>query len=159
MKEVSFQEIECREELIAQFTKHGINGNEDMDSTILHIFMEHASTIYEDLDQLKFLSFFMKDRYFFDFKLDLNRWLQMDTGQDASYYGNWVNPQLRTHITYCEGDIYVIVSKSDASFMKYMKVTRGWHLNNDGKVSLDPGLTPSEFVQMFMKAWEDHIEN
>jgi len=36
-------------------------------------------------------------RYAFDFRLChfKNGWAQLDTRQDASYYGNWINPVTR----------------------------------------------------------------
>lgn len=36
----------------------------------------------------------MSDRYKYDFRLctSANGWAQLDTKQDASYFGNWINP-------------------------------------------------------------------
>ena len=44
------------------------------------------------------------NRYTFDFGLDLG-WAQLDTKQDASYYGGWTNPTERAILTYVEGDV------------------------------------------------------
>ena len=48
----------------------------------------------------------MTDRYSFDFKLctPKNGWAQVDTSQDASYFGTWANPFERKTVSYCEGD-------------------------------------------------------
>jgi hypothetical protein len=51
------------------------------------------------------------DRYIFDFDTDFRAagWLQFDTDQDASYYGVWVNPRSFRTLSYCEGDVYLVV--------------------------------------------------
>ncbi len=51
------------------------------------------------------------DRYRFDFDADFRAagWLQFDTNQDASYYGVWVNPKLLRTLSYCEGDVYLVL--------------------------------------------------
>lgn len=45
-------------------------------------------------------------RYTVDFAEDfkVEGWMQFDTGQDAEYFGVWVNPVKRLTLTYCEGD-------------------------------------------------------
>jgi hypothetical protein len=47
------------------------------------------------------------DRYTYDFRKCTSDkgWAQLDTKQDASYYGNWVNPLTFELMSYCEGDI------------------------------------------------------
>ena len=57
--------------------------------------------------------FMPADRYVFDFKLCAPRdgWAQVDTSQDASYYGTWANPFKLEVITYLEGDI--VIKKAD----------------------------------------------
>jgi hypothetical protein len=51
------------------------------------------------------------DRYIFDFDSDFRSlgWLQFDTDQDASYFGVWVNRRLFRTLSYCEGDVYLVV--------------------------------------------------
>ena len=44
------------------------------------------------------------NRHTFDGGLDLG-WAQMDTSQDASYYGGWTSPTERAILTYVEGDV------------------------------------------------------
>ena len=44
------------------------------------------------------------NRHTFDFGLDRG-WAQLDTEQDAPYYGGWTNPTERAILTYVEGDI------------------------------------------------------
>lgn len=56
-------------------------------------------------------------RYMFDFKLISKAgWVQLDTTQDASYYGNWVNRQLRKIINYAEGDYTETTYTTDEAF-------------------------------------------
>jgi len=49
----------------------------------------------------------MSDRYRMDIHTG-NDWYQIDTWQDAPYFGVWCNPVLLTTVTYCEGDITVV---------------------------------------------------
>jgi hypothetical protein len=42
-------------------------------------------------------------RYFYDSKLPRD-FAQLDTNQDASYYGNWASAKRLTLLSYCEGD-------------------------------------------------------
>lgn len=59
------------------------------------------------------------DRYAFDFKLcpAAKGWAQVDTAQDASYYGNWANPLKRQLVSYAEGDIVVTKCDTDDEFI------------------------------------------
>jgi len=47
------------------------------------------------------------ERYEFDLKhCSMNKgWSQLDTRQDASYFGNWVNPVTLQIVCFAEGDI------------------------------------------------------
>lgn len=47
------------------------------------------------------------DRYAFDFDqcTSAKGWAQLDTEQDAWYFGNWVNPSEMEIMTYAEGDV------------------------------------------------------
>ena len=53
----------------------------------------------------------MSDRYGFDFGpcSNANGFAQIDTRQDASYYGTWCSPAARTIVNYCEGDVTTTV--------------------------------------------------
>lgn len=82
----------------------------------------------------------MTDRYEFDFKLCTykNGWAQVDTKQDASYYGTWANPFERKIVNYCEGDITITECEDDESFiaeileMKHWNDTMGFWKGIDG---------------------------
>ena len=49
----------------------------------------------------------MGDRYKYDFRQckPSDGWAQLDTKQDAPYYGNWINPLTLETLSYCEGDV------------------------------------------------------
>ena len=55
-------------------------------------------------------SFCNSDRYIFDYDICNFKkgFAQIDTTEDASYFGNWVNFKSLELITYCEGDLTVI---------------------------------------------------
>ena len=55
-------------------------------------------------------------------------WAQVDTRQDASYYGIWTNPKTRQILTFCEGDIIVETAENDD---EYIEAVRGLHAWND----------------------------
>lgn len=82
------------------------------------------------------------DRYLYDFKvLTMEKgWAQFDSAQDASYFGNWINPFERKWFTYCEGDCTLVECDDDAEFCQYVRETFAWYANRDGKrPGIDPG--------------------
>jgi hypothetical protein len=82
------------------------------------------------------------DRYIFDFdKCTYARgWFQVDTRQDASYYGNWLNPSERKFKTYAEGDVSDITFDSDEEMVEWV---RSFAANEGlGFMHIDPGLRP-----------------
>jgi hypothetical protein len=57
------------------------------------------------------------DRYVFDEQLSYAKgWCQMDTRQDASYFGVWVQLFTRKIATYCEGDFTIETVEDDEKF-------------------------------------------
>lgn len=58
------------------------------------------------------------ERYAFDFDrcTYANGWAQVDTYQDASYFGIWTNPDLREIVTYCEGDVTREICDDDGDY-------------------------------------------
>jgi hypothetical protein len=53
----------------------------------------------------RFNEFCPGNRYLYDFRVCTYEkgWAQIDTRQDAAYYGSWTNPVRREIFTYCEG--------------------------------------------------------
>lgn len=49
-----------------------------------------------------------------------NGWCQIDTLQDASYYGTWINPTERKIFSYCEGDTCLVELDTDEELRREM---------------------------------------
>ena len=81
------------------------------------------------------------DRYRYDFHLcsTANGWAQFDTGQDAHYFGNWLNPFLRMFFSYVEGDTTTIVCDTDEEFVDLVRDQIGWYREHGGFRGIDPG--------------------
>jgi hypothetical protein len=73
------------------------------------------------------------DRYTFDFGACsiANRFAQVDTSQDASYYGIWANPFSLTVVSYTEGDIVVAKAADKQEFVAELAKIKAW----DEKIS------------------------
>ena len=69
------------------------------------------------------------DRYRFDFGICSvkNGFAQVDTGQDAWYFGTWANPVTLTIVNYCEGDVSVRVAQSPEEFAEELKGIKTWN--------------------------------
>lgn len=80
------------------------------------------------------------ERYLFDFTkcTYAKGWAQIDTEQDASYYGNWINPTERAVTIFAEGDVSEIVFDDDAEMIAWMQRFK----DNEGLgfKGIDPGL-------------------
>lgn len=65
----------------------------------------------------------MTDRYAFDFKrcTYADGWFQVDTYQDAGYFGIWTNPTLRQIVTYAEGDITKVLCDTDEEYAEQVR--------------------------------------
>lgn len=85
------------------------------------------------------------DRYKFDFKLctSAKGWAQLDTRQDASYYGNWINPLSRELVSYAEGDLTHTLCEDDADFVATVRECCRWHKAAGYFLGIDPGLNPA----------------
>lgn len=90
--------------------------------------------------------FLPADRYAYDFGpcSSANGFAQIDTRQDAHYYGTWCSPDKRAIVNYCEGDVTTTICDDDAEFVAELRRLKtqmdesGW-----GPVHIDPGLDPS----------------
>ena len=79
------------------------------------------------------------DRYVYDLGLcsSSNGFAQVDTRQDASYYGTWANPVKLVIFSYCEGDCYTTVCETPAEFTAEMRRIKEFH-GEDWR-GVDPG--------------------
>lgn len=82
------------------------------------------------------------DRYIYDFKhcTYARGWAQIDTTQDASYYGTWTNPITREIFTYCEGDTTLVRCDTDAEYVDQVKSVADWNKAAGYWLGIDPGL-------------------
>ena len=81
------------------------------------------------------------DRYHFDFgKCSCSKgWAQMDTNQDAHYFGIWTNPSKRAVFCYCEGDCDFRSFDTDAEYVAEVRRVVAYY-NDDGRfIGIDPG--------------------
>lgn len=64
----------------------------------------------------------------------------IDTREDASYFGNWVNLEELTIITYLEGDIYKTKGTDKREFKQYLLTFIKWYQDRKEFLGIDPGL-------------------
>lgn len=72
------------------------------------------------------------DRYFFDFgPCNFEKgFAQIDTSQDASYFGLWANPERLLIVSYIEGDITIQQAENRGEFIREIRTMAQW--NKDG---------------------------
>jgi hypothetical protein len=82
------------------------------------------------------------DRYLYDFRVCTyaKGWAQIDTRQDASYYGTWTNPTSRQIFTYCEGDTTLVRCETDAEYIAEVLAVADWNKGAGYWKGIDPGL-------------------
>jgi hypothetical protein len=99
------------------------------------------------------------DRYHFDFS-ECNPaqtdFCQIDTWQDASYYGIWANPVELRIVKFIESEVYRDEFDSEAAFTKAVRSTLEHNRRGEGHASIDPhgnrgdwerlGFGPDEFT-------------
>lgn len=87
------------------------------------------------------------DRYLYDFKvLTTDKgFAQVDSRQDASYFGTWVSPTKRILFSYCEGDCTLTQCDTDAELLAELERMEKWNAESErrysnGKaIAIDPG--------------------
>jgi len=87
------------------------------------------------------------DRYYFDNNECSYKkgWAQLDTEQDAHYFGMWINPTKLRIMSYMEGDIVERQFDNVEELIQYLT-----NMNQDGEYArIDPGLT-LKFKQIFI---------
>ena len=86
----------------------------------------------------------MSDRYSFDCGpcSSANGFAQIDTRQDASYYGTWCSPASLTIVNFCEGDVTTTVCETDAEFAGQLRELARWNAEAGyGPMKIDPGFS------------------
>ena len=86
------------------------------------------------------------ERYAFDLdKCPASKgWAQVDTKQDASYFGTWANPIERKIVCYCEGDVTITHCDNDAEFVEAINELKAWNVERGYWLGIDPGWPGSE---------------
>lgn len=88
------------------------------------------------------------DRYLYDFKvLTTDKgWAQLDSKQDASYYGQWINPVRREIFCYCEGDCILTQCETADELLAELARIEEWNtqqgfrcFSNGKPIAIDPG--------------------
>src|SRR5215813_2869335 len=89
-------------------------------------------------------SFRPADRYLYDFKLltYARGWAQVDTKQDASYFGTWTNPERREIFTYCEGDRTLTTADTHEEYRAELLKLYEWNRDAGYWLGIDPVLNP-----------------
>ena len=86
------------------------------------------------------------DRYTYDFGSCSyeNGWAQVDTAQDASYFGTWANPTRFLIFGYCEGDTTLKEAASPEEFATALREIDAWNrANGYDPARIDPGFDPA----------------
>ncbi len=86
------------------------------------------------------------DRYTYDFGLCSyeNGGAQVDTAQDASYFGIWANPIRLMIFSYCEGDTTLKEAASPEELATELCEIDAWsRANGHGPARIDPGFDPA----------------
>lgn len=91
-------------------------------------------------------TFIPADRYAYDFGpcSYANGFAQIDTAQDASYFGTWASPVARKIVSYCEGDVTIHEAETDDEFATALRQIDEWNVaNGHGNARIDPGFDPA----------------
>ena len=82
------------------------------------------------------------DRYHYDFGLidGESGWAQVDTTQDASYFGTWANPETRKLFSFTEGDTCLQEARTDDEFVAIIRECEAWNRERGFWRGIDCGL-------------------
>lgn len=91
------------------------------------------------------------DRYVYDTGLcsTANGFAQVDTKQDAWYYGTWASPTRFAIVTYCEGDVTLQQAENAEEFVRAMRELVEWADKMVGPLRIDPGFN-AELKEAFV---------
>jgi len=84
-------------------------------------------------------TFCNSDRYIFDYDICSFKkgFAQIDTNEDASYFGNWVNFKSLELITYCEGDLTINKCENEEEFKNQLLKVVSWYKKNKSFIGID----------------------
>ena len=90
------------------------------------------------------------NRYRFDFdECHFQRgWAQIDTSQDASYFGQWAHPTQRRIVAFVEGDIIITRCSTDEEFAAEVRKIETFHREDGSWKGID-GMCRPEIIEQF----------
>ena len=90
------------------------------------------------------------ERYHFDFNecTPAKGWAQIDTGQDASYFGAWTNPATLQIVQFTEGDITRTQCVNQAQYCAELRSMKSWNDQQGWGMKID-GMCRVEIVEQF----------
>lgn len=106
------------------------------------------------------------DRYLYDFKVLTTGkgWAQLDSRQDASYYGHWINPARREIFGYCEGDTILTLCDTDAELVSELERMAVWNAESgyreyrNGKtIAIDTGFSEELRCACILSGIGEHL--
>lgn len=80
------------------------------------------------------------NRYTYDNLLCPKGWAQIDSSQDASYFGTWACPHTLKVFNFCEGDTTLTHCDTVEEFLEKLRGIKAWNISNGFTFSVDPGL-------------------
>lgn len=89
------------------------------------------------------------DRYYFDFNVctPSKGFAQVDTPQDAWYYGHWFNPFTLTLVAYIEGDVVTTQYESKDECITDMRYLSEWNVQHNGKSAKIDGMCNQSLIE------------
>ena len=97
------------------------------------------------------------DRYIFDWLCRPDKgWAQLDTGQDAWYFGIWINPLTLEYVSHIEGDRTHIQYDSEQEFQREIQECLDWHHSHGWNPHIDGMCNPAiiaAFERLGFKQW------
>lgn len=83
------------------------------------------------------------DRYVYDWGpcSSKNGFAQVDTDQDAPYFGTWASPSKLMTVCYAEGDVTIRKAANVKEFVDEVRSIKQWNEDNGYRfIGIDPGL-------------------
>jgi len=100
------------------------------------------------------------DRYLYDFRYCTvaNGWAQVDTSQDASYFGQWVNPVKRQVFAYVEGDLILTHVDTDSELQAEFAEMKRWNEQQGHRfLGIDPGFSESLKASLISAGLQEYL--
>tara|TARA_R100000458_G_C8221269_1_gene205554 strand:- start:150 stop:509 length:360 start_codon:yes stop_codon:yes gene_type:complete len=93
-----------------------------------------------------------ENRYVFDFDLCSVKkgWAQVDTAQDASYFGTWAHPKQFKTVSFAEGDTCIKTADTAEEFKTLIDEMVKFYIEDGSWKGIDPGLDEKN-----IQAWVD----